>query len=126
MSLEISIQEFPDYLRVELSGARTSGREKEDAIDIWRQVIEACQTSGVNRILVISRVSGRIPTLDAYEVAGHPEKFGWSRDYKMALVDLDEESLQDNLFAETVAVNRGFDVKVFDNEKEAEIWLLVT
>ena len=80
----------------------------------------------MDRILVISRATGRIPTLEGYEVAGHSEEFGWSRDYKLALVDLNEESLQDNLFAETVAVNRGFNVKVFDNVKEAEIWLLVS
>ena len=126
MSLEISIQEFPEYIRVEVSGVRTSGKEKDDAIMLWRRVVEACRESGLARILVISNVTGRIPTLEAYEVAGHPEEFGWNREYKLALVDLDDESRQDNLFAENVAVNRGFHVKVFDNEKEAEIWLVVS
>ena len=126
MSLEISIKEFQDYIRVEVSGARTSGKEKEDAVNLWRRVVDACSESGINRVLVVSSVTGRIPTLEAYEVAGHPEEFGWSRDYKLALVDLDEESRRDNIFAENVAVNRGFQVKVFDNEQEAEIWLLVS
>lgn len=126
MSLEINIQELPEYIRVEVSGSRTRGKEMEEAVDLWKQVVEVCQASGRDRILFITMATGRIPTLEAYEVAGHPEDFGWSRGYKMALVDLNPESLEDNQFAGTVAVNRGFNVKIFDNEKEGEIWLLVT
>ena len=88
MSLEISIQELPGYLRVEVSGTRTTGSEKQEAVKLFSRVAEACRASGMDRILVISRATGRIPTLEGYEVAGHSEEFGWSRDYKLALVDL--------------------------------------
>jgi hypothetical protein len=126
MSLEINIQEFEDYIRVDVSGSRTRGREMEEASDLMHRIAEVCRASGIYRILSVSRVTGRIPILDAYQLAGRPEDFGWSRVYKLAVVDLDEESRRVTLFSEDVSVNRGFDAKVFDNEKEAEIWLLVS
>lgn len=124
MALEVSIQECKDHIRVEVSGERTSGNEKEDAINLWTQVVEVCRKSEVKKILVISTLTGRVPAVKTYDIAGNPEAFGWSREYKLALVDLDENSRQHNLFAEDVAVNRGFHVKVFDNEEDAKDWLL--
>jgi hypothetical protein len=52
------------------------------------------------------------------------EEFGWSRRFKLAIVDVNEDSRKDNLFTETVAVNRGYNVKIFDNENDAKEWLL--
>ena len=126
MSLEINIQEFEDYIRVDVSGSRTRGREVEEATDLMRRIVEVCRASGIYRILSVSRVSGQIPTVDAYQLAGKPEEFGWSRGFKLAVVDLNEKSRETTLFSETVSVNRGFDTKVFDNEKEAKKWLLVS
>ncbi len=52
------------------------------------------------------------------------DEFGWSKHFRLALVDLNEESLKNNLFSETAAVNRGLQVLAFDNEPEAKDWLL--
>jgi hypothetical protein len=77
------------------------------------------QKKGYSLILAIFKLSGRLPVMPAYEIASSPEEFGWSRKFKLAIVDVNNESRQDNLFAETVAVNRGYNVKIFDNEKDA-------
>ena len=124
MSLEINIREFKDYIRVDVSGTRTRGKEMEEALELMKRIVEVCRASGIYRVLSVSRVSGQIPTLDAYQIVRMPQKFGWDKNYKLAVVDMNEESRQVTLFTEDVAVNRGFNSKVFDNEEEAKKWLL--
>lgn len=124
MSLEINIQEFENYIRVDVSGSRTRGKEMEEALDLMGQIVEVCRASGIYRVLSVSSVTGQIPALDAYLIVRKPEKFGWDKNYKLAVIDLNEKSRQITLFSEDVSVNRGFKAKVFDNEEEAKTWLL--
>jgi hypothetical protein len=119
----VNIKEEKDYIRVEVSGDRTPNKETEDAISVWSRVAERCHSTNIHRILATVDLSGRFPTLAAYELAKSPGAFGWERHFKMAVVDINKESRQDNYFTETVAVNRGYWVKIFDNEKDAENWL---
>ncbi len=51
----------------------------------------------------------------AYDMANFPDKHGWSRKLRLAVVALGT-SWRSNLFAETVAGNRGYTIKIFDNE----------
>lgn len=124
MPYEVSIQEQEGYIRVETSGERTPGSEVEDAVRVWSHVAEVCQAKQVERILGIHKVTGRLPTRAAYAIAYDPARFGWSRRFKLALADMNEESRQDILFVEDVAVSSGYQVKVFDNEQKAKAWLL--
>ena len=123
MSYNLNFKEKGDHIRVEISGEWTKGKEEEEVIGAWSQVVTLCQAKNINHILAIGKVTGRLPTMSAYNMAKFPDKHGWSRKFKVAVVPLGA-SLKSNLFAETVLVNRGFDVKVFDNEQDAKIWLL--
>ena len=124
MPYNVILREEQDHIRVEVSGDRNRGKEVDDAISVWSQVAQICHEKNVYRILAISKLTGRLPILAAFEIAKSPEEFGWSRSFKLAFVDLNEESRQVNLFAETVAVNRGYWIKVFDNELDAKVWML--
>lgn len=113
-----------DYLRVDVSGDWRLGQELADASAVWKQVSEACRNQACTRVLAVWDVAGRLPTVSAYALAAHPESFGWDRSIKAAVVHRHKERLQDSLFAETVGVNRGYDVKVFGDEEKALAWLL--
>ncbi len=102
------------------------GNEAQDSINIWLQVAMACRESNVSLILVLSEIIGHLPTMAAFEIANDPEAFGWSRRLKLAIVDLNNEARPDSLFGENVAVNRGFNLKIFENEPEARAWLFET
>jgi len=124
MPYQVVIQENPDYIRAQLSGSGTPGKELKEAINIWVQIAEACRANNTDRVLAISDISGPLPTMMAYGLADAPQKWGWDRCVKVAVVSLHKERLNGSLFAETVAFNRGFSGKVFEDEQEAKSWLL--
>lgn len=124
MPYELGIQEKENYIRVEVFGERIPGHEVEDAIGVWSHVAEVCNAKQMDRVLSIYNVTGSLPARAAHAIAYDPRKFGWSKRFKVALVDLNEESRQDMFFVEDVAVSSGYRVRVFDNEQEAEAWLL--
>jgi hypothetical protein len=126
MPYEFQVQVHEDYLRAEVSGARTPGREVHDAVQTGQQISDAVYRSGVSKVLAVFRMTGRLPATESHEIYSNPQAFGWSRDVKVALVDMNPESKEDSLFSETVAVNRAYDMSVFDNEEDALEWLLDT
>lgn len=124
MPYQVAIQEYPDYIRVQLSGELTPGLELQEATSVWSQVADACREKGVTRVLAISDARGHLLTMTAYELADSALTWGWDQRFKLAMVEVHEERRQNSLFAETVAVNRGFRARVFDDEQKARSWLL--
>jgi len=124
MSYECIVQKKSEYLRVDVSGDWSPGKELDDALSVWTQVAEACKTSGVLVVLAVWDVPGRLPTMPAYQLGTMADSFELGHKFKLAIVHLNEDRLNDSLFAETVAVNRGFQVKMFSDEKQALSWLL--
>ena len=59
--------------------------------------------------------------IETFETAADPQSWGWKSDYKGAVVY--SEITKDELFLETVAVNRGIQIKIFDDIDEAISWL---
>lgn len=124
MPYETAFEIFDNYIRAEVSGDRRPGHEVADALHSGRQVSSACKTHGIYNLLVIFKMTGRLPAMYAHEIYSDPEAFGWSRDIKVALIDENPESQEDSLFSHTVAVNRAYNAQVFDDEDEALEWLL--
>ena len=124
MPYEFSIQETENYIRVEVSGQRTPGSEVEDSISVWSRVAEVCNAKQMDRVLGIFNLTGRLPARAAHAIAYDPAKYGWSKRFKLAIVESNEESRQDMFFVEDVAVSSGYRVRIFDNEQKAETWLL--
>jgi len=122
MSYNLNFKEKENHIRVEISGEWTKGKEAKEVMSAWSQIAEICHSKKINNILAIGKITGHLRPMAAYDMAKFPSNHGWSRKYKVAIVAL-RSSFSSNLFSETVLVNRGYDVKMFDNEKDAKTWL---
>jgi hypothetical protein len=126
MRVQYSIHKNQDHLRTQVSGTWTPGKESEEIIRFLEKVTDACRKLGVNRILLVIDIPGRIQIWDAHKVALSSESFGWDRSFMLALVYTHEERFESNLFSERLAASRGLKVKVFRDETNAKAWLLGT
>jgi hypothetical protein len=124
MRVQYSIHKNADHLRTFISGDWTPGKESEEIIRFLENVTEACRKLGVNRILLVVDIPGRIQIWDAHKVAKSPETFGWDPSFKLALVYTHEERFESNLFSERLAVSLGYNFKIFRDEPSAKAWLL--
>ena len=89
--------------------------------DFFTQVPDAARNAGVSKILYDARsATGQLSTMERYYYASHvAEQF---RGLKVAFVV--NQSLRDpGLFGETVAVNRGGNIRVVGTLEEAYEWL---
>ncbi len=75
-------------------------------------------------ILVLDNVNGRLSTLELYEIGEFISELFLGK--KIAFVDPKEDTYADNKFGETVILNRGGRVVLFQSAVEAEKWLLQT
>lgn len=107
-----------------MTGARAYGKELDAAISFWASLAKLLKDNKANKALVVVDLSGVNPTMAAYQLAENPKDFGWERFFKVAIVDINDESYKSNEFTVTVAKNRGYLVEIFKAEKEAERWLL--
>lgn len=113
-----------DFLRLEVSGQWTPGKEAREAMAIFSELAAACRQTGISRVIEVFDIPGRLPTMAAYDIASNPSAFGWDRNWKTALVFTYPERFESNLFTETVAVNRLYNIKAFRDESIAQAWLL--
>jgi len=126
MSYSYEIKEVGSCIKIEISGEYTAGTELEDNVQLWGEVLRTCEGKSTNCILAIWKIPGYLPTMAAYNLAETADEEGWAKDFKIAIVYLDEERYQDGLMAETFASDHGFNVKMFLDEKEAKEWLMAS
>lgn len=62
--------------------------------------------------------------MHAFDLSDNPEQLGWVRTVRIAVVRLEGTPLEQLRAVETVAVNRGFPLRVFTEESDARQWLL--
>ncbi len=123
MSYSLEFQVDGDLLCVHATGDRDSDNPGAAAQEAWARIAQKCEETGLARVLIISRVTGRYPTLDTYETMSTLDQYGISRDWKIAYVNSDPDCRQDLMFMMAVADNRGFLVRLFGEEDEARKWL---
>src|SRR5215472_548746 len=120
MKYKLTIEPKAGYLHVIVTGDNT----RENVTRYMEEVIRECTRRQCFRVLIEERLEGpRLGTLEVFEmVAAGSERF--LRTLKaMAYVDVNARSAEMTRFAENVAVNRGFPVKVFHTVAAAEHWL---
>jgi hypothetical protein len=118
----ISYEDRNGYLYVFFSGKREG---LEDARQYWLTAIEECNRRGYRRLLVEQYFPVPLSRMDTFSLAEALAQMH-VRNLKIAFVDRDITQNGMNLFAETVAVNRGGVGKVFTNIADAEKYLLAT
>ena len=120
MSYQLSIEPRPAYLHVIVTGQNTG----QNVARYMEEVVRECAARNCPRVLIEERLEG--PRLGTVEVFGMVSK-GSVRFQRalqaMAYVDVNAQG-DVMRFAEDVAVNRGFPVKVFRTVAAAEEWLL--
>jgi hypothetical protein len=124
MAYDYKIEDRQQYIRVEISGKRTPGNELEDIAPIWSEATQTCRERKINKLLAVLKLTGTMSIIASYNVVKFADRIGWSRELRVALVDLGGVPDRNNLFTETVAVNRGYQLKVFRDEQEALTWLI--
>ena len=124
MAYVLKFQDIGKVLFVEISGEREKEELIKSAMEVWREIARVTQEMQVVKILVVSSATGSYPALDAFLINSKLDECGVKRNWKIAFVNLDQNSFPDVKFAETVAVNRGFNLGVFKNESHAKKWLL--
>jgi hypothetical protein len=121
MSHDLTIEEKGDVLCVTATGTRSM----ETVLAISKDILAACAEKGVKKVLIdVRKLEGRLHPMDAYKITA--EHFPKMRDLSVitqnAIVDLEgfEHSYR---FFENVAVNRGFNLRIFSGPDQAMAWL---
>lgn len=121
MDYEIEMVEGDGFVTAVLTGVRTP----ETLIAAASQTTAFCDQQQVSRLLIDLRgMSGGLDTLETFEVAGQelPRRKAVRRVLRSAILDR-QENIERIRFFETVAINRGLNVKVFADEDLAVEWL---
>lgn len=124
MPVELNHQIENRYLKVELYGERTEGNEAEEGIGIWKKTTDLCEALKLNRILVHSKIEGRLPPTDIFEIAEAIDKYSWEKEFKIAGVASNQMEHANLKFIENCASLLNFTIKIFTSETEAKKWLL--
>jgi hypothetical protein len=99
-----------------------------DKNDLWNARLAALKIIQDNespRILVDMRnINMTTTTLERFEFAQSHNKHFSSRTKIATLITKDDPRKEDHKFVETVSLNRGFLLRVFEDQGEAEQWLL--
>ena len=99
-----------------------------DKDDLWNARLAALKIIQDNespRILVDMRGINLTTTiLERFEFAQSHNKHFSSRTKIATLITKDDPKKEDHQFVETVSLNRGFLLRVFEDQGEAEKWLL--
>jgi hypothetical protein len=121
MPFEVTILQKVGYLHARVRGTNSP----ETVMGYLAEVRAACESAGCSNILIEEDLSG--PGLEAFDIfdmvarnsAVAARVFG-----RVALVDTNPEHERRLMkFAETVAVNRGLNLRAFTNLADAERWM---
>ena len=120
MSYQLTIEERPTYVYARADGELTP----TNALRFLEEAYAACVRTGRSLLLLDMQLHGPdLNTTNVYEVISQRVADG-SRLRKIAYVPLQRDDRSMAYFAETVAVNRGVNVHLFETVAAAERWLL--
>lgn len=116
---QLTVDELPTYLHARVVGERTP----ENALRYLEEVYAACVRAGRSNVLLEMKFSG--PSLGApaiFHVISQASADG-ARLRKVAYVETSMDGPLKARFAETVALNRAVNVRLFLGVAEAARWL---
>ena len=121
MPFTLTILDKPGYLHFKVAGENT----EENVRDYLRQIHDTCVARNCTMLLVEENLNGpNLSTLQMFQLAAEGSARSRSILRRVAYVDTNpEHAAADTQFVETVAVNRGMNVRAFATVPEAEAWL---
>ena len=120
MDYKLKYRKKTDYLHVEASGTRTP----ETLLSAAKDVVVACEKHGYNKVLAdAQKMTGTLGTANRfYLVEDGFKKLRGPKRLKISIVDIEDNRSRFEFF-ETVARNRGFNLRIFANADKAILWL---
>ena len=116
---KIQFSNEPEYLSAYVTGKKN---QAETAKQFWHAISEECKKVGCKKVLVVEDMQAKVSLSEVYSIASElPQLF---HGIQVAFVDKHSEHQNLNDFGETVATNRGFHGKVFNDVEAAKEWLL--
>lgn len=118
MPYQVTFEERSNFI-----SATVTGDNSRDVVPLYMtDILKECTRLDCFRVLIDERLEG--PRLDEMEVFSMVAEGSMKAIGKFdAIAYVDEKMGQMADFAETVAVNRGMPVAMFDNLGDAEAWL---
>ena len=121
MKYNFNVVSKGDYLHVTVQGDNTPQNVK----DYLSEVLNACLKYGCNKVIIEENLHGpSLGTFDIFGIVANASKDPVIAKLQIAYMDVNKEhDLQGMRFAETVAVNRAINVRLFSDYGKAEQWL---
>jgi hypothetical protein len=121
MRYSFTVHRTQDYLHVKVSGINCP----DTVLGYMAEVRDACVRESCSRVLIEENLEGpSLSTAAVYGVVSRGSQNAAALVMKIAFVDVNPNHDPGLMkFAETVAVNRGVEVRVFKNVTAAEQWL---
>lgn len=116
----ICFEEKADYLSVFVSGPADSLAVSKA---VWKAIYARATSLKISKVLVEEDFPNQLSTIEIHELVEFSAALFRVDFEKIAHVDRQLSDMDLNLFAETVAVNRGISFRVFNNTREALKWL---
>jgi hypothetical protein len=109
-----------DHLFARASGVRT----RDSVVALTNEIFDATVANGLSKTLIdVKELEGRLGALDNYLIVTEVfQKLRGKGVNKAAIVDEQAPSLQ-GWFLETVARNRGFNIRIFTDHADALEWI---
>jgi hypothetical protein len=120
--LSLEIVERDGYVVAVLRGTRSP----QTLLAAAAETLAHCAAAGFDRLLIdVRAMRGRLDTFETFDIAGRqiPAQEGIRGIVRAAVLDRSENLARIGFF-ETVAVNRGLNLRAFDDEERALGWLL--
>ena len=119
MEYHLSLAAHPGYLHATVTGTHNA----ENVARFLREVREACAAQGVSAVLLEVKLSGpSLATGSIFSVISKESAEGRLL-RKVAYIDASDRDPAKIKFAETVALNRGVNVRLFASVEDAGRWL---
>lgn len=123
MTYHLDFHIHGNILNVYAAGEGGSADSGVAAEDVWKRIAQKCEECSISRILILSGITRRYPTHDCYEITSTLDRYGISRDWKIAYVNGKPHCRQELLSMIVVAQNRGFGLRLFEDKAKAYEWL---
>jgi len=121
MAHVLRVEQKGTYLHAVVEGDNTT----EDVRQYLAEVRKACEARGCTRVLVEENLRGpSLKTMEIFAIAAGGGSAAAGTLSMVAYMDVNpEHAVRDMQFAENVAANRGLNVRLFLDRREAEAWL---
>jgi len=91
---------------------------------MWHEVALKCEQHDCYNVLGLANTSTPVEAVDGYDLPAIFRDLGIGQHYRIAWVEMNEESRSVVEFIGTVLANRGLPGRLFETEAEARQWLL--